>query len=54
VPLALLIASTKATLVLLFFMHLKYERKVIILSFISTVLFLCIMISFIFFDVAFR
>ncbi|MCI5222906.1 MAG: caa(3)-type oxidase subunit 4 [Candidatus Electrothrix sp. AR4] len=54
VPLALLIASTKATLVLFFFMHLKYEGKVIVLSFISTVLFLCIMISFIFWDVAFR
>ena len=54
VPLALLIASTKATFVLLFFMHLKYEERVISISFISTVLFLCIMISFIFFDVAFR
>jgi cytochrome c oxidase subunit 4 len=51
---ALLIASTKATLVILFFMHLKYEDKVIKLSFISTIIFLGIMISFIFWDVGFR
>jgi cytochrome c oxidase subunit 4 len=51
---ALLVASTKATLVILFFMHLKYENKIIIFSFISTIIFLGIMISFIFWDVAFR
>lgn len=54
VPIALAIASTKATLVLLFFMHLKYEGKAINISFISTVIFLAIMISFTFWDVAFR
>jgi len=54
VPLALLIASTKATLVLLFFMHLKYEGQVITWSFIGAVLFLAIMITFTFWDVAFR
>ena len=54
VPVALLIASTKATLVLLFFMHMKYESRVIIVSFISAVVFLGIMISLMFFDVAFR
>jgi cytochrome c oxidase subunit 4 len=54
VPIALLVASTKATLVLLFFMHIKYESKVIILSFISTVVFLGIMIGLIFFDVSYR
>ncbi len=51
---ALLIASTKATLVLLFFMHVKYESKVIILSFVSTVIFLGFMIGLLFFDVSFR
>lgn len=51
---ALLIASTKSTLVLLFFMHLKYEIRVIKVSFISTVIVLAIMISFTFWDVAFR
>lgn len=54
VPLALGIASSKAVLVLLFFMHLKYEGKVITISFISTIIFLAIMISFTFWDVAFR
>ncbi|MGB5685693.1 MAG: cytochrome C oxidase subunit IV family protein [Candidatus Electrothrix sp.] len=54
VPVALLIASTKATLVLLFFMHMKYESRVIIVSFISAVVFLGILISLMFFDVAFR
>ncbi len=51
---SLLIASSKATLVVLFFMHLKYESRVIIWSFISTIIFLGIMISFTFWDVAFR
>lgn len=54
VPIALFVASSKATLVLLFFMHIKYEGMVIKVSFISTVLFLAIMISFTFWDVAFR
>lgn len=54
VPMALLVASIKATVVLLFFMHLKYEGKAIVISFTSTVIFLCIMISFTFWDVAFR
>lgn len=54
VPVALGIASTKAALVLLFFMHLKYEGKVIAYSFIGSVIFLAIMITFTFWDVAFR
>lgn len=54
VPIALLIATTKSSLVLLFFMHLKYEGRAIKVSFLSTIAFLCIMISFTFWDVAFR
>jgi cytochrome c oxidase subunit 4 len=54
VPLALAIACTKVTFVLLFFMHLKYEGPIINLSFIGTVSFLIIMIGFTFWDVAFR
>jgi cytochrome c oxidase subunit 4 len=54
VPVALGIACFKVCLVLLFFMHLKYEGKMIKVSFISTVCFLAIMISFTFWDVAFR
>jgi len=54
VPVALAIACTKVTFVLLFFMHLKYEGPIINLSFIGTVSFLFIMIGFTFWDVAFR
>lgn len=54
VPVALAIACLKVTFVLLFFMHLKYESKVIVLSFAGTVTFLIIMIGFTFWDVAFR
>jgi cytochrome c oxidase subunit 4 len=54
VPLALSIACTKVTFVLLFFMHLKYEGPLINISFIATVTFLAIMIGFTFWDVAFR
>ena len=48
------IACTKVTLVLLFFMHLKYEGKAIRFSFLGTIFFLFIMISFMFWDYAFR
>jgi len=51
---ALFIASVKGSLVLMFFMHLKYESKVLIFSFLGTIFFLFILISFIFWDVAFR
>jgi cytochrome c oxidase subunit IV len=54
VPVALAIACTKVSFVLLFFMHLKYEGPIINLSFIGTVVFLVIMIGFTFWDVAFR
>ncbi len=51
---ALTIASIKSSFVLLFFMHMKYEGKVLVWSFLGTVFFLGIMISFTFWDVAFR
>jgi cytochrome c oxidase subunit IV len=51
---ALMIASTKAGLVLVVFMHMKFEGRAVVWSFVSTVLFLAIMIGFIFWDVAFR
>ncbi len=54
VPVALAIACTKVTFVLLFFMHLKYEGRFIVLSFIGTVMVLIIMIGFTFWDVAYR
>lgn len=54
VPIALFVASSKATLVLLFFMHIKYEGMAIKVSFISTMLVLAVLISFTFWDVAYR
>ncbi len=51
---ALIIASVKASLVLLFFMHMKFEGRALVLSFLGTIFFLGIMISFTFWDVAFR
>lgn len=54
VPLTLAIASAKVSMVLLYFMHLKYEGRAIVLSFIGTICFLAIMIGFTFWDVAFR
>lgn len=51
---ALIIASLKASFVLFFFMHMKYEGKVLVFSFLGTIFFLGIMISFTFWDVAFR
>lgn len=54
IPIALTIAATKVTFVLLFFMHLKYEGRVINISFLSTVGVLAILIGFTFWDVAYR
>ena len=51
---ALVIASIKGSIVLLFFMHMKYEGRVLKFSFLGTIFFLGIMISFTFWDVAFR
>jgi cytochrome c oxidase subunit 4 len=49
-----MIASVKAGTVLLVFMHMRYEDRMLQWSFLATVLFLAIMIGFIFWDVAFR
>ena len=51
---ALIIASIKGSFVLLFFMHMKFEGRVLVFSFLGTIFFLGIMISFIFWDIAFR
>lgn len=52
--LTLLIAATKASLVLLFFMHLRYERRVFFYTFLATVFAVAVFIGFLFWDVAFR
>ncbi len=51
---ALVIASMKGSLVLMFFMHMRYEGPLLKLSFLSTICFLAIMIGFTFWDIAFR
>ncbi|MBW2563124.1 MAG: cytochrome C oxidase subunit IV family protein [Deltaproteobacteria bacterium] len=51
---ALIIASCKASLVLLFFMHMKHEPGLIKWSFLITVSFLAIFIGFLFLDISFR
>jgi cytochrome c oxidase subunit IV len=51
---ALLIASVKSSLVILFFMHMKYENRVIKIAFVSTICFVAILIGFIFWDIVYR
>ena len=48
------ISATKVTFVMLFFMQLKYEGRIINISFLSTVGALAILIGFTFWDVAYR
>lgn len=52
--LALFIASVKSSFVLLFFMHLKYEHKVFMITFLVTVFTVTILIGFMFWDIAWR
>lgn len=51
---ALLIAASKGSLVVFFFMHLKYENKMLKIMLAITLFTLAIFIGFTFFDVAFR
>lgn len=51
---ALLVASIKVTLVLFFFMELKQAGKLVVISFVGTVIALALLIGFLFFDVAYR
>lgn len=51
---AILIASVKSALVLLFFMHLRYERRIFTAIFLGTLVVLAIFIGFTFFDIAYR
>ncbi len=50
----LLIASTKASLVLWFFMHLKYEKMVFKLLFLIPIATITIIIGLTFFDIWYR
>ncbi len=51
---SLLIASAKASLVLWFFMHLKYERKLFKIMFLVPVATLTVTIGLTFFDIWYR
>jgi cytochrome c oxidase subunit 4 len=51
---AIVIASIKSTFVLLFFMHMKYEGRVIRITFIVTIVTLAVLIGFLFWDISFR
>ena len=50
----LLIASTKASLVLWFFMHLKYEEKLFKILFLVPVATITVIIGLTFFDIWYR
>ena len=54
VLIAMAIASCKASLVVFFFMHLKYENRTIQLMVLTCFVILAIFISFTFFDIAYR
>jgi cytochrome c oxidase subunit 4 len=54
IVIALFIASVKTTLVLFYFMHLKYEAKLFKIMFIITIATLTVFIGITFFDVLFR
>ena len=47
-------AALKASLVMLFFMHLKHEGRFIRTTFLVTVVTLAVLIAFLFWDVSFR
>ncbi len=51
---ALLIACLKATLVLLYFMHLKFDSKILKISFSAVMLVFALVILLTFFDYLFR
>ncbi len=51
---AILIASVKSTIVLLIFMHLRYEARVFRIMVVIVVLTLAVFIGFTFFDISFR
>lgn len=53
-PVALLIAIIKATLVIMFFMHVKYSSKVVMMSAASGFLFLIFLFAFTFADIGTR
>ena len=54
IVLAMVIATIKASLVLMFFMHLYYDNKTNLIFFLGSILFLIIFITFTLIDVGYR
>ena len=54
IVLAMFIATVKASLVLMFFMHLYYDNKTNLVFFLGSILFLIIFITFTLIDVDYR
>ena len=53
-PVAMLVAFAKATLVCMFFMHLKYDDRYHVFVFLSTIIFVAIFFTIVMFDMASR
>ncbi len=51
VIIAMAIATTKASLVCLYFMHLKYDKKFHVVAFLSSLIFLALFLSFTLLDI---
>lgn len=51
IVIAMVIATTKATLVALYFMHLKYDKKFNLLAFLSSLIFLGLFLTFTLLDI---
>ena len=51
IVIAMAIATTKATLVALYFMHLKYDKKFNLLAFLSSLIFLGLFLTFTLLDI---
>ncbi|UCD62872.1 MAG: cytochrome C oxidase subunit IV family protein [Candidatus Zixiibacteriota bacterium] len=51
---AMVVAAIKASLVALFFMHLKYDSKLYMIIFVAAILFLAVFIIFTLFDTLLR
>lgn len=54
VGVALAVTPIKATLILMFFMHLRYERRVFVIMFLVAVAILAIVMGLTFFDYLYR
>lgn len=54
VGVALAVTPIKATLILMFFMHLRYERRVFVIMFLVAVAILAVVMGLTFFDYLYR